>query len=184
MDGLVVASPISAQDAATRVAASTETMRGLEQATGQIAEIARAITSIAEQTNLLALNATIEAARAGDAGKGFSVVAQEVKELAGQTARATAQIEAVVASVQAGTREALVGTSSIDQAISDVVHSQTTIAAAVEEQGAATAQARESISAMTRAVGQVTDEVAAMAADGEPEHAPPPDRPELLAAPG
>ncbi len=173
MDGLVEAATeigqaaaqasTSAQDAATKVSASAATMRGLEEATSQIAEIARTITSIAEQTNLLALNATIEAARAGEAGKGFSVVAQEVKELAGQTARATDQIEAVVSSVQRGTQEALVGTSGIDRAIAEVVHAQTTIAAAVEEQGAATGQARSSIGTMTSAVQQVTQEVAAMA---------------------
>ena len=65
------------------------------------------INSIASQTNLLALNATIEAARAGEAGKGFAVVASEVKALANQTAKATEDIAAQVANIQAATGEAV-----------------------------------------------------------------------------
>ncbi|MDO8106233.1 methyl-accepting chemotaxis protein [Isoptericola sp. b441] len=173
MDGLVAASQEIggaadraaswASQAAQAVGASAATMQRLESATQQITDIARAITTIAEQTNLLALNATIEAARAGEAGKGFAVVAGEVKELAQETAKATDQIEEVVASVLAGTREALTGTQGIDDAISQVVGAQSTISSAVAQQSDATARARGAIGAMTQVVGTVTTEVSELA---------------------
>lgn len=70
-----------------------ERLTGLNDALEEVRNVSGAIQKIASQTNLLALNATIEAARAGDAGKGFAVVAGEVKNLAGQTAKATEQID-------------------------------------------------------------------------------------------
>jgi methyl-accepting chemotaxis protein len=78
------------------VNATAERMGKLNEATGKIQSIIESIQNIADQTNLLALNATIEAARAGEAGRGFAVVANEIKELAGQTAKATAEITSLL----------------------------------------------------------------------------------------
>ena len=83
----------------------TARSNGLSEAAQKIGDVVRLISDIAGQTNLLALNATIEAARAGEAGKGFAVVASEVKTLASQTARATEEIGAQIAAIQAATTQ-------------------------------------------------------------------------------
>ncbi len=118
--------------------ATNRKVEGLAMAAGKIGEVVTLIQAIAEQTNLLALNATIEAARAGDAGKGFAVVASEVKELANQTSRATEEISAQIAAIQASTREAVEAIAAITGTMSEVDTYTSAIAAAVEQQGAAT----------------------------------------------
>jgi methyl-accepting chemotaxis protein len=123
------------------VQAAQETSRNvgrLGQSSEQIGEIVRTIQAIAEQTNLLALNATIEAARAGEAGKGFAVVASEVKELAQETATATTSISALVKSIQDETQTAVASMSRISSVIDRINDAQATIAGAVEEQTAVT----------------------------------------------
>lgn len=107
------------------------------EAIGSIIEI---ITSIAEQTNLLALNATIEAARAGDAGRGFSVVASEVKALASQTTKATEDIRKNIEAVRGATRDAVDSVRNISSSINGLDESAGAIAAAIEEQNAATSE--------------------------------------------
>ncbi|WP_148259314.1 globin-coupled sensor protein [Polymorphum gilvum] len=110
----------------------------LSDSAQKIGDVISLIQAIAEQTNLLALNATIEAARAGEAGRGFAVVAAEVKELATQTSRATEEISAQIAAIQAATSNAVRSIGAISDTVREVDTVTATIAAAVEEQGAAT----------------------------------------------
>lgn len=94
-------------------------MSRLEQSSGQIGEIVGLIEDVADQTNLLALNAAIEAARAGEAGRGFAVVADEVKLLSGKTSASTQQIAGIIKSIQGDIREAM---KSIDEEKGRVNH--------------------------------------------------------------
>ena len=87
--------------------ATNQDIGGLAQGAQKIGDVIKLIRDIAEQTNLLALNATIEAARAGEAGRGFAVVASEVKSLAVQTAKATEEISSQVLEVQNSTDKAV-----------------------------------------------------------------------------
>ncbi|GAB3352259.1 methyl-accepting chemotaxis protein [Modestobacter lapidis] len=130
--------------------ATTRTVGKLGDSSTEIAAVVKLINGIAEQTNLLALNATIEAARAGEAGKGFAVVASEVKELAQETARATEDISQRVAAIQADTAGAVDAIGQISSVIGEINDFQATIAAAVEEQTATTNE-------MNRNVGEAAD---------------------------
>jgi methyl-accepting chemotaxis protein/CHASE3 domain sensor protein len=120
-------------------------VEGLADAAQKIGEVINLITGIAEQTNLLALNATIEAARAGEAGKGFAVVASEVKNLATQTAKATGEISQQISGIQSATSEAVEAIKGIVKTISEISQISTSIASAVEEQGAATGEISNSV---------------------------------------
>lgn len=114
------------------------TVNSLNEAASRVGEVVDLIASIAEQTNLLALNATIEAARAGDAGKGFTVVASEVKSLASRTAKATEEISTQIADMQKSTKASVGAISKITEIVGEINNVISGIAAAVEEQSAAT----------------------------------------------
>jgi methyl-accepting chemotaxis protein/CHASE3 domain sensor protein len=132
--------------AAVAQAEATDARIGkLSRAAQQIGDVVKLITAIAEQTNLLALNATIEAARAGEAGRGFAVVASEVKSLASQTAKATEEISSHIAGMQQATEESVTAIKAIGSTITQVSNIASSIASAVEEQGTATQEIARSV---------------------------------------
>jgi methyl-accepting chemotaxis protein len=148
-----------AASAVSEAAGATETVAKLGSSSAEIGNVVKVITSIAEQTNLLALNATIEAARAGEAGKGFAVVADEVKQLAQETARATEDISQRVEMIQADTQAAVEAIARISQTIEDVNSYQTTIASAVEEQTAVTSEIARNITEAANGAARIADDI-------------------------
>ncbi|MDY0871847.1 globin-coupled sensor protein [Dongia rigui] len=142
---------------------SNESVATLEQAAGHIGNVVRLIDDIAGHTNLLALNATIEAARAGDAGRGFQIVAAEVKGLSRQTAEATNQISSEIKAMQSATGTSAQAIHTIASTISRISDTTTAIAAAVEQQGAATTEIARSVETVSRSTTDVTNRMAAVA---------------------
>lgn len=163
----VVAEAISQiERLAEEVHRSTEAMALLQQESQKIGSVMDVIKSVAEQTNLLALNAAIEAARAGEAGRGFAVVADEVRGLAQRTQKSTEEIEELVAGLQSGTqqvanvmlgsrnltdssveltRKAGASLESITRTVSNIQSMNQQIAAAAEQQSAVAEQISRSI---------------------------------------
>ena len=157
-----------AQDAANRVEQTNGDVAALNDAANKIGDIVSLINDIAEQTNLLALNATIEAARAGEAGKGFAVVASEVKSLAEQTGKATSSISDQISGIQGATGKAVEAIANIGEVISEMNNISAAIAAAMEEQRAAASEitrAAHDAAAGARDVSQSISSVDAAASE-------------------
>jgi methyl-accepting chemotaxis protein len=132
---------------------SAETVQKLGQSSEQIGEIVQVIDDIADQTNLLALNAAIEAARAGEQGRGFAVVADEVRKLAERTTKATKEIAAMIKEIQ---RDTIGAVTSMEQGTAEV------------EKGKLLAdKAGQSLDQIIDGAGQVADIIAQVAAASE-----------------
>lgn len=132
----------------------------LSQAASRIGDVVKLITAIAAQTNLLALNATIEAARAGEAGRGFAIVAQEVKALAAQTATATDEIGTQIAGMQTATEESVTAIKEIGATIGRISEIAGMIAAAAEEQSAATSEIARNVQQAALGASEVASNIA------------------------
>jgi len=149
-----------ASDAVGQARSTTDRVSELSKAASRIGDVVELINTIAGQTNLLALNATIEAARAGEAGRGFAVVASEVKALAEQTAKATGEIGQQINGIQAATEDSVSAIREISGTIERLSEISSTIAAAVEEQGAATQEISRNVQQAAQGTQQVSSNVA------------------------
>jgi methyl-accepting chemotaxis protein len=155
---------VGVADEAVREADATRaTIDQLGTSSQEIGNVVKLISSIAEQTNLLALNATIEAARAGEAGKGFAVVASEVKDLAQETAKATDDIATRVTAIQNDAAGAVAAIDRIGEVVARISDSQNTIAAAVEEQSVTTQEMNRSVSDAAGGTGEIATAIDTLA---------------------
>jgi len=156
----VVRSNEIAQNAVEEARMTNAKVEGLAEAAQKIGEVVSLINDIASQTNLLALNATIEAARAGEAGKGFAVVASEFKSLATQTGKATEEIAAQIAAIQGATSDAVQAIQGIGKTIGQIGEIATSVATAVEEQGAATGEIATNVQQAAAGTQEVSGNIA------------------------
>jgi methyl-accepting chemotaxis protein len=148
-----------AGDAVEQARKTNDSVGELAKAAARIGDVVELINTIAGQTNLLALNATIEAARAGEAGRGFAVVASEVKALAEQTAKATGEISQQVTGIQTATESSVGAIREIGDTIGRMSEISSTIASAVEQQGAATQEISRNIQEAAKGTSQVSTNI-------------------------
>ena len=141
---------------------ASEAMTTLAASIGEIAAMVNLIASISSQTRTLALNANIEAVRAGEHGRGFGVVATEVKDLAAQTAEAAEKIRAQIADIQAKSDRGLNSIDEMGKTTTEVVDIASAISEATEQQTLATQEIARTMQSVTDATAAVTSNAAAV----------------------
>ena len=177
---IVTKTILSIQELASEISSSAHTINELQSNTKEISNILNVILGIAEQTNLLALNAAIEAARAGEQGRGFAVVADEVRHLALNTQNATQEIEKMIALLQSGTSSAVKAMTSshqrstdavnqvkheeeslrhINQSVSKIRDMNDRISATAEEQASVTAEVSRNVENITEIASRTTKSI-------------------------
>ena len=138
---------------------SRDSVSRLADSAKKIGGVLKLIEAIARQTNLLALNATIEAARAGEAGRGFAIVANEVKNLARQTAEATETISRQISQVQADTNHAVREIGQISEVITRLDGISGVISASMSQQGEATTEIARNVQHASAATQDISDQL-------------------------
>lgn len=149
----------STDSAVVRASEVSDNVKTLGKNASDISVVTETIAEISEKTNLLALNATIEAARAGDAGKGFAVVANEIKDLANQTADATADISKKLQEIQSSTSAAVSDVEEITEVIRSINESVTTVQETMTQQSDATQEITENIAQTSLGLKEINQNV-------------------------
>lgn len=155
------------QSAKEKTEFASGAIASLSQSSESIGNIIKMISSIAQQTNLLALNATIEAARAGDAGKGFGVVATEVKELAKQSASASNDISQIITTLQSDSNSVGGAIGDVSLSIGSIFEASAAISTSMEEQSATSNQVKHAVSEVNQAVQSIGNDLATVKSDAQ-----------------
>ena len=159
ISGQVTSAARLASEANHEVELTSQSVADLQRVLQEVGSVTRLINDIAEQTNLLALNATIEAARAGEAGKGFAVVASEVKELASQTAKATEEIDRQLTNMENAANSSINATETVANKVLEITEQTTAMAAATDQQSAATSEIAQNVNEAATGTNHVSQDI-------------------------